>query len=164
MFKVEHQPSKKSACSRRLGIDLRPRKWWQVLPKRRFTYWLHGTISQKIAIYMSIACETLILVVLLILIICISKKLSVYYLYKKLTCDGDEYMDTMLEYCIPFKYIPAIATENLLVLFLFSLFTTCFGPYGPSSGEIQLHYLHILRKLSILQRISCFIICLLLST
>jgi hypothetical protein len=42
---------------------------------------------------------------------------------------------------IPFKYIPAIATENLLVLFLFSLFTTCFGPYGPSSGEIQLHYL-----------------------
>jgi hypothetical protein len=32
--------------------------------------------------------------------------------------------------------IPAIATENLLVLLLFSLFTTCFGPYGPSSGEI----------------------------
>jgi hypothetical protein len=30
--------------------------------------------------------------------------------------------------------IPAIATENLLVLLLFSLFTTCFGPYGPSSG------------------------------
>jgi hypothetical protein len=37
---------------------------------------------------------------------------------------------------IPFKYIPAMATENLLVLF-FSLFTICFGPFGPSSGETQ---------------------------
>jgi hypothetical protein len=25
--------------------------------------------------------------------------------------------------------------------FLFSLFSTCFGPYGPSSGEIRLHHL-----------------------
>jgi hypothetical protein len=32
--------------------------------------------------------------------------------------------------------IPAITTENLLVLLLFSLFTTCFSPYGPSSAEI----------------------------
>jgi hypothetical protein len=31
--------------------------------------------------------------------------------------------------------VPAITTENLLVLLLFSLFTTCLGPYGPSSGE-----------------------------
>jgi hypothetical protein len=54
--------------------------------------------------------------------------------------------------------IPAIATENLLVLLLFSLFATCFGPYGPSSGEIQLHHLHILKKPSILQRIRCFTI------
>jgi hypothetical protein len=50
--------------------------------------------------------------------------------------------------CILLRYvyvylsnIPAIATENLLVLHLFSLFTTCFGPYGPSSGEIQLHHI-----------------------
>jgi hypothetical protein len=33
-------------------------------------------------------------------------------------------------------HIPAIATENLLMLF-FSLFTTCFSPFGPSSGETQ---------------------------
>jgi hypothetical protein len=35
-----------------------------------------------------------------------------------------------------FRHIPAIATENLLMLF-FSLFTTCFGPFGPSSSETQ---------------------------
>jgi hypothetical protein len=63
---------------------------------------------------------------------------------------------------ISFKHIPAIATENLLMLF-FSLFTTCFGPFGPSSCETQLYYLYISRKLSILQRIRCFTICLLLS-
>jgi hypothetical protein len=40
------------------------------------------------------------------------------------------------------------------VLLLFSLFTTCFDPYGPSSGEIQLHHLHILKKSSILQRMA----------
>jgi hypothetical protein len=57
-----------------------------------------------------------------------------------------------------FSNIPAIATENLLALLLFSLFTTCFGPYGPSSGEIPLHHLHILKKPSILQRIRCFTI------
>jgi hypothetical protein len=49
--------------------------------------------------------------------------------------------------------IPAIATENLLASLLFSLFTTCFGPYGQSLGEMQLHHLHILKKPSILQRI-----------
>jgi hypothetical protein len=54
--------------------------------------------------------------------------------------------------------IPAIATANLLLLLLSSLFTACFGPYGPSSGEIQLHHLHILKKPSILQRIRCFTI------
>jgi hypothetical protein len=44
--------------------------------------------------------------------------------------------------CILLRYvyvylsnIPAIATENLLVLLLFSLFATCFGLYGPSSGD-----------------------------
>jgi hypothetical protein len=42
--------------------------------------------------------------------------------------------------------MPAIATEYLLVLLLFSLFTICFGLYGPSSGEIQQHHLHILKK------------------
>jgi hypothetical protein len=42
--------------------------------------------------------------------------------------------------------IPAIATENLLAFLLFSLFTTCFGPYGPSSGEIQLHHLTYFEK------------------
>jgi hypothetical protein len=67
--------------------------------------------------------------------------------------------------CILLRYIyvylsniPAIETENLLVLLLFSLFTTCFGPYGPSSGEIQLHHLYILKRPSILQRIRCFTI------
>jgi hypothetical protein len=64
---------------------------------------------------------------------------------------------------IPFKYTCDRNWEFIGVTF-FSLFTTCFGPYGPSSGEIQLHHLHILRKPSILQRIRCFIICLLLST
>jgi hypothetical protein len=39
--------------------------------------------------------------------------------------------------------IAAIATGSLLVLLLFSLFTTCFGSYGPSSGETQLRHLHI---------------------
>jgi hypothetical protein len=63
---------------------------------------------------------------------------------------------------ISFKHIPAITTENLFMLF-FSLFTTCFGPFGPSSGETQLYFLYISRKLSILQRIRCFTICLLLS-
>jgi hypothetical protein len=52
------------------------------------------------------------------------------------------------------KFLDRIATENLLMLF-FSLFTTCFGPFGPSSGETQLYYLYISRKLSILQRIRC---------
>jgi hypothetical protein len=61
-------------------------------------------------------------------------------------------------YDVYLSNIPAIATENLLVLLLFFLFTTCFGPYGPSSGEIQLHHLHILKKPSILQRIRCFTI------
>jgi hypothetical protein len=77
------------------------------------------------------------------------------------------FINFILVGCILLRYvyvylsnIPAIATEDLLVLLLFSLFTTCFGP----SGEIQLHHLHILRKPSILQRICCFTICLLLST
>jgi hypothetical protein len=34
--------------------------------------------------------------------------------------------------------IPAIATE-IFVVILFCPFTTCFGPYGPSSGEIHQH-------------------------
>jgi hypothetical protein len=63
---------------------------------------------------------------------------------------------------IPFKYTCDRNWEFIGVTF-FSLFTTCFGPYGPSSGEIQLHHLHILKKPSILQRIRCFTICLLLS-
>jgi hypothetical protein len=37
---------------------------------------------------------------------------------------------------ISHTHIPAIATENLLMLF-FSLFSTCFCPLGPSSGETQ---------------------------
>jgi hypothetical protein len=72
--------------------------------------------------------------------------------------------------CILLRYvyvylsnIPAIATENLLVLLLFSLFATCFGPYGPSSGKILLHHLHILKKPSILTTdplfYNCSLIC-----
>jgi hypothetical protein len=64
---------------------------------------------------------------------------------------------------IPFKYTCDRKWEFISVTFL-SLFTTCFGPYGPSSSKIQLHHLHILRKPSILQRIRCFTICLVLST
>jgi hypothetical protein len=37
--------------------------------------------------------------------------------------------------------MPAIATDNLCLLFC--LFTTCFGPYGPSSGETQHHPFYI---------------------
>jgi hypothetical protein len=33
--------------------------------------------------------------------------------------------------------ILAIATDNLYFFILFCLFTTCFGSYGPSSGESQ---------------------------
>jgi hypothetical protein len=33
-----------------------------------------------------------------------------------------------------FRYIPAIATENFLLILSLCI-TTCFGPYGPSSGE-----------------------------
>jgi hypothetical protein len=40
-----------------------------------------------------------------------------------------------------YVYFPNIpATEdNLYFFILFCLFTTCFGPYGPSSGETQQH-------------------------
>jgi hypothetical protein len=50
--------------------------------------------------------------------------------------------------------IPAIATE-IFVVISFCPFTTCFGPCGPSSGEIQEHNLYILRVLSKPQRIRC---------
>jgi hypothetical protein len=69
-----------------------------------------------------------------ILVGCMSRYIYVYHVY--------------------LSNIPAIATENLLVLVLFLLFTTCLGPYGPSSGEIQ-HHLCILKVPSILQRIRC---------
>jgi hypothetical protein len=59
---------------------------------------------------------------------------------------------------IPFKHTCDRNWEFIGVTFILSLFTTCFGPYGPSSGEIQLHHLHILQKPSILQRIRCFTI------
>jgi hypothetical protein len=69
--------------------------------------------------------------------------------------------------CILLRYvyvylsnIPAIATENLLVL----LFSLCSQHVSALSGEIQLHHLNILRKPSILQRIRCFANRLLLST
>jgi hypothetical protein len=32
-----------------------------------------------------------------------------------------------------------LQSQLRLLLLYFSLFTTCFGPYGPSSGEIQYH-------------------------
>jgi hypothetical protein len=40
----------------------------------------------------------------------------------------------------------SIYPQSQLIIFtsfLFCLFTTCFGPYGPSSGETQQHYLYI---------------------
>jgi hypothetical protein len=55
---------------------------------------------------------------------------------------------------IPFKYTCDRNWEFLL-LFLFCPFTICFGPQGPSSGEIQ-HHLYILKVLSIPQRIRIF--------
>jgi hypothetical protein len=53
--------------------------------------------------------------------------------------------------------ILAIASE-IFVVILLCTFTTCFGPYGPSSGEIQQHHLSILKVPSIPQRISCYTI------
>jgi hypothetical protein len=48
----------------------------------------------------------------------------------------------LLQYLyVYFPNIPAIATDNLYFFILFCLFTTCFGPYGPSSGET--HHLYI---------------------
>jgi hypothetical protein len=41
-----------------------------------------------------------------------------------------------------FQNIPTIATDSLDFFIVFCLFTTCFGPYGPSSGETQ-HHLYI---------------------
>jgi hypothetical protein len=54
--------------------------------------------------------------------------------------------------------IPAIATENFLVLLLFSLFTTCFGPTG--HPQVKYNYITYIfwKKPSILQRIRCFTI------
>jgi hypothetical protein len=42
---------------------------------------------------------------------------------------------------IPLKYT-CNPNRELLLLFLFCLLTTCFGPYGPSSGEIQQQHLY----------------------
>jgi hypothetical protein len=40
--------------------DFRPWRWrWYVLPKRRFIYGLHGTISQKMEIFINYLCENL---------------------------------------------------------------------------------------------------------
>jgi hypothetical protein len=65
--------------------------------------------------------------------------------------------------CVMYTYTFQIYLRSQLRIYwcylLFSLFTTCFGPYGPSSGEIQQHKLHILKKRSILQQICCFTIC-----
>jgi hypothetical protein len=53
ILKAENQPSKKPECSRRLP------KWrWYVPPKRRFTYELHGVISQKMAIFITAVVRT----------------------------------------------------------------------------------------------------------
>jgi hypothetical protein len=96
---------------------------------------------------------------------CLSSRLDGNdYFYSLRVCTGNDAWSKSSKFYVYLSNIPAIATENLLALLLFSLFTTYFGPYGPSSGEIQLHHLHILRKPSILQRIRCFTICLLLST
>jgi hypothetical protein len=35
-----------------------------------------------------------------------------------------------------FPNIPAVTTDNLYFFYFFCLFTACFDPYGPSSGEI----------------------------
>jgi hypothetical protein len=62
--------------------------------------------------------------------------------------------------CVMYTYTFQIYLQSQLRIYwcylLFSLFTTCFGPYGLSSGEIQLLHLHILKKTPILQRIRCF--------
>jgi hypothetical protein len=42
--------------------------------------------------------------------------------------------------------------SQLIIFILFCLFTTCFGPYGPSSGETQ-HHLYIYMKTIIPQHI-----------
>jgi hypothetical protein len=40
-----------------------------------------------------------------------------------------------MELTLYISNIPAIATDKFVVIFI--LPTTCFGPYGPSSGQIQ---------------------------
>jgi hypothetical protein len=54
-----------------------------------------------------------------------------------------------------FPNIPAIATDNRYFFILFCLFTICFGPYEPSSGETQHHHF-IFMKTIILQHIRYF--------
>jgi hypothetical protein len=42
-----------------------------------------------------------------------------------------------------FRHIPAIATENFIDVIISVCITTCFGPYGPSSGEYNYHLKHL---------------------
>jgi hypothetical protein len=55
IFRVENQPSKKTACMRWLDNDFRRWKLGRgggyVPPKRQFTCWLHGAVSQDIATF-----------------------------------------------------------------------------------------------------------------
>jgi hypothetical protein len=50
-----------------------------------------------------------------------------------------------------FSDIPAIATENFTDVVISLCITTCFGPYGPSSGEYN-YYLKHLRDV-VIQRV-----------
>jgi hypothetical protein len=64
-------------------------------------------------------------------------------------------------YCVMYTYTSQIYLWSQLRIYwcyFYSLFTICSGLYGPSSDEVQLLHLHILKKPSILQRIRCFTI------
>jgi hypothetical protein len=37
-----------------------------------------------------------------------------------------------------FRYKPAIATKSLIGVIIYHCIATCFGPYGPSSGEYNI--------------------------
>jgi hypothetical protein len=39
---------------------------------------------------------------------------------------------------VSFRYKPAIATKSPIGVIIYQCITTCFGPYGPSSGEYNI--------------------------
>jgi hypothetical protein len=72
---------------------------------------------------------------------CLCRSVSAAQIRETWTCHSDALMTDLR--CFHTFQIYLQSQLRLLLLY-FSLFTTCFGPYGPSSGEIQYH-LHFLK-------------------